>query len=119
MAKSIDTVSKADIAHHSRFNHMKSLVDQWKKPNDAVQNQANDSSRLSPNICLSIYLLVLLCIVSVIPTLQVAIGTTYRTECTINPNIPVYLIVAGTCGWAHFLLGAILVRYHFSSCFSN
>ena len=37
-----------------------------------------------------------------IPILEIALGTTYRKECTINSNIPVFLIVAGSCVVANF-----------------
>ena len=46
----------------------------------------------------STYFLVALCIVLVIPILQLAIGAAYQNQCPVNPNIPVYLIVAGACG---------------------
>lgn len=46
----------------------------------------------------STYFLVALCIVLVVPILQLSIGAAYRNQCPGRSNIPVYLIVAGVCG---------------------
>lgn len=61
----------------------------------------------------SIPFFIFLCILLVIPILQVAIGGAYRNQCSINSNIPVYLIVSGSCGIAAILLILAIVSYHF------
>ncbi|CAF0967707.1 unnamed protein product [Rotaria magnacalcarata] len=57
----------------------------------------------------STYCLLVLCVLLVIPILQLAIGASYRDQCTINSNIPVYLIVTGACGMATIILTLVLV----------
>ena len=61
----------------------------------------------------STYFLVALCIILVIPILQLVIGIAYKDECDINRNIPIYLIVTGACGIAAVVLTLIIVRSHF------
>ncbi|CAF5138432.1 unnamed protein product, partial [Rotaria magnacalcarata] len=56
----------------------------------------------------STYCLLVLCVLLVIPILQLAIGASYRDQCTINSNIPVYLIVTGACGMATIILTLVL-----------
>jgi hypothetical protein len=60
----------------------------------------------------SIYFLIVLCIMLIIPILELAIGAAYRDQCPINPNIPVYLIVTGACGIATIVLTLMIVRFH-------
>lgn len=59
----------------------------------------------------STYFLVVLCIILIIPILQLAIGIVYKDECDINRNIPIYLIVTGACGIAAVVLTLIIVRF--------
>lgn len=54
--------------------------------------------------------LISLCIALVVPIIEVAIGRAYQDQCTINPNIPVYLIVSGACGMATIGLTLVIVR---------
>lgn len=61
---------------------------------------------LGSSFCL-IFLLILL----IIPAIQLGIGAAYRNQCTINTNIPVYLIVSGACGVASIALMLVLVRH--------
>jgi hypothetical protein len=63
----------------------------------------------------STYCLVILCILLVVPILELAIGAAYRNQCTINSNIPVYLIVTGACGIASIVLTMAIVRYEFGN----
>ncbi|CAF2424773.1 unnamed protein product [Rotaria sp. Silwood2] len=57
----------------------------------------------------SIHCLVILCVTLIIPILEVAIGASYRDQCPINSNIPVYLIVTGACGMATIVLAVVIV----------
>ncbi len=58
----------------------------------------------------STYCLIILCVLLVVPILELAIGAAYRNQCPINPNIPVYLIVTGACGIASIVLTIAIVR---------
>jgi hypothetical protein len=58
----------------------------------------------------STYCLVILGILLVIPILELAIGAAYINQCTINSNIPVYLIVTGVCGITSIILSLTIVR---------
>jgi hypothetical protein len=58
----------------------------------------------------STYCLIILCVLLVVPILELAIGATYRNQCPINSNIPVYLIVTGACGIATIVLTIAIVR---------
>jgi hypothetical protein len=58
----------------------------------------------------STYCLIILSILLVVPILELAIGAAYIDQCTINPNIPVYLIVTGVCGIASIILSLTIVR---------
>jgi hypothetical protein len=60
----------------------------------------------------STYFLVALCIILIIPVLELAIGIAYKDQCTINTYIPVYLIVTGACGIAGVGLTILIVRYY-------
>ncbi len=63
----------------------------------------------------STYFLVALCIILVIPILELAIGIAYKDQCTINPYIPVYLIVTGACGIGGVGLTIVIVGFDFRS----
>jgi hypothetical protein len=58
----------------------------------------------------STYCLIILSVLLIVPILQLAIGAAYRDQCTINSNIPVYLIVTGVCGIASIVLTLVIVR---------
>ena len=58
----------------------------------------------------STYFLVALCIILIIPILQLAIGIAYIKQCPINLYIPIYLIVTGACGFAGVGLTIVIVR---------
>jgi len=58
----------------------------------------------------STYCFIVLCVLLVIPILEIAIGGAFRNQCPINSNIPVYLIVTGVCGLASILLALAVVR---------
>ena len=60
----------------------------------------------------STYFLVALCIILVIPILELVIGIIYKDECDINRYIPIYLIVTGACGIGGVGLTLIIVRDH-------
>jgi hypothetical protein len=60
----------------------------------------------------STYFLVALCIILVIPVLELAIGIAYNGQCTINNYIPIYLIVTGACGIGGVGLTIVIVRYY-------
>ena len=62
----------------------------------------------------STYFLVALCIILIIPILELAIGLVYKDECDINRYIPIYLIVTGACGIAGVGLTLVIVRRYFS-----
>ncbi|UJR23363.1 hypothetical protein I4U23_026373 [Adineta vaga] len=57
----------------------------------------------------SIYTLIVLCILLIFPVLELAFGSYYRSQCPIEPNIPVYLIVTGACGLASIALTIVIV----------
>ena len=57
----------------------------------------------------STYFLIALCILLIVPILQLAIGLAYRTQCRVNANIPVYLIVTGACGIGSIGLTIVIV----------
>ncbi|CAF1026292.1 unnamed protein product [Adineta ricciae] len=57
----------------------------------------------------STYFLVALCIVLVIPILQLVFGIVYLDQCPINVYIPIYLIVTGACGIAAIGLTMVIV----------
>ena len=59
----------------------------------------------------STFCLIFLVILLIIPVIEIGIGAAYRNQCTINTNIPVYLIVSGACGVASVALMLVLVRY--------
>ncbi|CAF1348574.1 unnamed protein product [Adineta steineri] len=57
----------------------------------------------------SVYCLVILFILLVIPILQLAIGASFQNQCPVSPNIPTYLIVSGACGVATIVLTIITI----------
>jgi hypothetical protein len=59
----------------------------------------------------STYFLVVLCILIIIPILQLTIGIVYRNQCPVNFYIPIYLIVAGSFGFANISLMLLIVRH--------
>jgi hypothetical protein len=61
----------------------------------------------------STYCFITLCILLVFPILHVAIGGAYIGQCPIQPYIPVYLIVTGSCGMASIVFTLAIVRYDF------
>lgn len=61
----------------------------------------------------STYFLVVLCIILVIPTLELAIGLAYKDQCPVEKYIPIYLIVTGVCGMAGVGLTIVIVRFYF------
>jgi hypothetical protein len=61
----------------------------------------------------STYFLISLCIILVVPILELAIGIAYKNQCPINFYIPIYLIVTGACGIAGVGLTIVIVRYFF------
>ncbi|CAF3425832.1 unnamed protein product [Rotaria sp. Silwood1] len=56
----------------------------------------------------SIHCFVMLGVTLIIPILEVAIGASYRDQCPMNPNIPIYLIVTGACGMASIVLVLVI-----------
>ena len=54
--------------------------------------------------------LIVMCILLVVPILELVMGLVYRTQCTINGNIPMYLIVSGACGVTTIVLMITIVR---------
>ncbi|CAF4230644.1 unnamed protein product, partial [Adineta steineri] len=56
----------------------------------------------------SVQTFVLLCVLLVIPILQLAIGASFQNQCPVSPNIPTYLIVSGACGIATIVLTIIM-----------
>jgi hypothetical protein len=61
----------------------------------------------------STYFLVVLCIILVVPILELAIGIAYKDQCTVNTYIPIYLIVTGAFGIVGIALTIVIVRYFF------
>ncbi|CAF0787719.1 unnamed protein product [Adineta ricciae] len=57
----------------------------------------------------SVYTLIVLCILLIIPILQLAFGGAYLGQCPVEQNIPIYLIVTGACGLASILLTIMIV----------
>lgn len=53
---------------------------------------------------------IFLCVLLIIPVLQLAFGATYKHQCPIQPFIPTYLIVSGACSLVGILLVLIVVR---------
>lgn len=87
--------------------------------NNATSDDIHDQLKFLPKPLLIILgstnCLIFLCIVLIVPIIEVAIGGAYRDQCTINPNIPVYLIVTGACGIATIVLTLVIVRQDFFS----
>ncbi len=65
----------------------------------------------------STYFLVALCILLIVPILELAIGIAYSGQCTVNSYIPIYLIVTGACGIAGVGLTILIVRDYFRGLF--
>jgi hypothetical protein len=61
----------------------------------------------------STYFLVALCILLIVPILELAIGIAYYGQCRVNSYIPIYLIVTGACGIGGVGLTIVIVRYSF------
>lgn len=61
----------------------------------------------------STYFLVALCIILIVPIVELVIGIVYKDECDINHYIPMYLIVTGACGIAGVGLTLVIVRRFF------
>jgi len=55
--------------------------------------------------------LIFLCIMLVIPILELVFGLVFQNQCTIDYRIPIYLIVSGACGIASISIILILVRF--------
>ena len=106
------TSSMQENNGRSSVNSTQQMAANWSTLQNAIQNQNK-----GPLICLlTIFLtvfLVLIGLMLLIPILEIALGTTYRKECTINSNIPVFLIVAGSCVVANFATTIVAVRYYF------
>jgi len=62
----------------------------------------------------STYFLIVLCILLVVPIIELVIGIVYVNDCRINHYIPIYLIVTGACGIAGVGLTIVIVRYECS-----
>ncbi|CAF0807845.1 unnamed protein product [Adineta steineri] len=84
--------------------------------NEKLPRQTRDSAKkinfLPPFLALilgSTYFLIALCIILVLPILQLAIGIAYYNQCPVNFYIPIYLIVTGACGCAGVGLTIIIV----------
>jgi len=61
----------------------------------------------------STYCFIILCVSLIFPILHVAFGGAYLGQCPISPNIPIYLIVTGSCGMASIVLTLAVVRDDF------
>jgi hypothetical protein len=57
-----------------------------------------------PGIFGSGFCLIFLCIILVIPILQLVFGLVFQNQCPIKNQIPLYLIVSGACGIANILM---------------
>lgn len=60
----------------------------------------------------STYFLISLCILLVVPILELAIGLAYKDQCPVNNYIPIYLIVTGACGIGGVGLTIVVVRFY-------
>lgn len=56
------------------------------------------------------YFLTVLSIILIVPILELAIGIAYQDKCSVNSNIPIYLIVSGACGIITIALTLVIVR---------
>jgi hypothetical protein len=77
------------------------------------QNSLEKTSFLPPFLVLilsSTYFLIALCILLVVPILQLSIGLTYLSQCPVNRLIPIYLIVSGACGIGSIGLTIMMVK---------
>ncbi|CAF1343593.1 unnamed protein product [Adineta steineri] len=72
------------------------------------EDEARLESSPSDGIITSVVIFVLLCVLLVIPILQLAIGTSFQNQCPVSPNISTYLIVSGACGIATIVLIIIM-----------
>ncbi|CAF1343399.1 unnamed protein product [Adineta steineri] len=72
------------------------------------EDEARLESSPSDGIITSVVIFVLLCVLLVIPILQLAIGASFQNQCPVNPNIPTYLIVSGAFGIATIVLTIIM-----------
>ena len=83
--------------------------------NDDLAGQLNFVPKALIAVLASTYCLIILSILLIIPIIEIGIGAAYRNQCTINPNIPVYLIVTGACGIATIVLTFVIVRSYSSN----
>jgi hypothetical protein len=57
------------------------------------------------------FCLIFLCILLVIPILELVFGLVFQNQCTIDNRIPIYLIVSGACGIGSISMASIMVRF--------
>jgi hypothetical protein len=101
-----------------QFSNVFDIEGQREKSYGAITgNQSDKKHDIIPGFVAvllgSTYCFIILCILLIVPILYVAFGASYINQCTINPNIPIYLIVNGACGMATILFILIIVRYNF------
>ena len=99
-------------------------VDQMEEQEEKITVTTNDIKeqlKVLPKPLLAAFgsacCLIILPILLIIPVIEIGIGAAYRDQCTINPNIPVYLIVTGACGVASIILMLVIVRSYSSNVF--
>ncbi len=57
------------------------------------------------------FCLIFLCIILVVPILELIFGLIFQNECPIDNRIPIFLIVTGACGIGSILLSLIMVTF--------
>jgi hypothetical protein len=82
------------------------------RTNDSDSNPLQMVTSTAAGILGTTYCLVTLCILLILPIIEVAIGSSFRDQCTIEPRIPTYLVVTGACGIASIVLTLAIVRYN-------
>ncbi|CAF0777385.1 unnamed protein product [Didymodactylos carnosus] len=78
-----------------------------KKPvvnNKKPKHKANIFTRLCAGGIGTVVSLLYLCFVLVVPVAKLTLGIIFIDQCPIEPNIPLYLIIAGSCGITVVLL---------------
>ncbi|CAF1419895.1 unnamed protein product [Didymodactylos carnosus] len=103
-------VNSSRFTNISANNPAPTNVQPVHQPSGRIQQQAEvaetDNRPIAPNflpptiavIFGSSYFLVMSCILLIVPILQVAIGASFINQCQLEPFIPIYLIVSGSCG---------------------
>lgn len=89
-------------------------MEQQREKSYGTMNENTENLKYIPGpvaaVLSSMYCFITLCVLLIFPILEVAIGASFKDQCPIQPFIPIYLIVAGSCSMVAILLILIVVR---------